>query len=395
MNYRPEMISTGKYAFELAEFLAARGHHVEVVTTAPHYPGWRSFSPYVSWKYYVERVNGVSIWRCPMYLHSAASGLVRAFIPFTFAISSFPILVWRAIRTRPDVMITVQPTLFAAPPVLLAALLGRSRTVMHVQDLEIDTAIAVGHVKGERRLFRAIFALERILMKRFDRVVTISRKMASLLGGKGVREGRIFVIRNWVDTDTIRPLDRPSQYREALGIAANAFVVQYSGQMGRKQALHLLSGAARLLVDDPRFVFVLAGDGPARAALEADAKTLRNMRLLGLQPTEQMGEFLGLADCHILPQEADVSDLVLPSKLGGMLASGKRILVTADRDTELFDFLGDAAVFTAPGDPQAIADALRQLIDAPDETKGEREELTRRLAKNHVLADFEQIIVSA
>ena len=47
-----------------------------------------------------------------------------------------------------------------------------------------------------------------------------------------------------------------------------------------------------------------------------------------------------------------------PSKLGGMLASGKRVLVTADPGTELAAFVGDCAILSPPGDPNALAAAI-------------------------------------
>jgi colanic acid biosynthesis glycosyl transferase WcaI len=394
MNYRPEMISTGKYAFELAEYLGAAGHDVEVVTTAPHYPGWRVQPPYSNWRYYSEDLNGVHLWRCPMHLNTAATGLIRIIIPLTFAISSTPVLLWRALMKRPDVMIMVQPTLFTAPSFLMAAFLGRSKRLMHVQDLEIDAAFAVGHLKRNSKLLRFAYRLETFLLRRFDKIVTISNQMCAALAAKGVDQSRLSLVRNWVDTGAIAPLARPSRYRSDLEIPNDKFVVQYSGQMGRKQALHLIMAAARLLIDDPRFVFVLAGDGPVRPLIEQDARTLPNVRLLPLQPTEAMSEFLGLADCHILPQETDVSELVLPSKLGGMLASGKRMLITADRDSELFAFLGDGAVFVPPGDPSAIADALRHMVATPDKTADERHRLAQTIDTKIVLAKFEQEITA-
>ena len=64
---------------------------------------------------------------------------------------------------------------------------------------------------------------------------------------------------------------------------------------------------------------------------------------------------MNMADLHVLPQERGAADLVLPSKLGGILASGKPVIVTADQGTELTDFLGNAAIITPPGDVGALA----------------------------------------
>jgi colanic acid biosynthesis glycosyl transferase WcaI len=394
MNYRPEMISTGKYAFELAEYLESQGHSVEVVTTAPHYPGWRAFAPYSNRRYYSELVCGVRVWRCPMALMSSASGLGRLMMPLSWAITSAPVLLWRAIRTRPDIMIMVQPTMFTGPFFLFAAFLAKSRKVMHVQDLEIDTAIAVGHLGASRVLVALAHAFERAILRRFDAIVTISNQMRQRLVSKGVDSRAIAVVRNWVDLEKIKPLDRPSLYRTQLHIAPDAFVVQYSGQWGRKQALHLLIETATQMEDDSRFVFIVAGDGPMRSELEAAERRLSNLKLLPLQPTEQMGEFLALGDCHILPQEKDVSELVLPSKLGGMLASGKRILVTADTDSELYSFLGNgSADFVPPGDAQAVVDALRHMAQLPDEKRNERGLRAKELDHQHLLPLFESIII--
>ncbi len=81
--------------------------------------------------------------------------------------------------------------------------------------------------------------------------------------------------------------------------------------------------AARLLKDRPDLYFVVAGDGPEKARLMRDYADLPNLRFLPLQPEERLCELLNLADLHVLPQSSGAADLVLPSKLGGMLASGK------------------------------------------------------------------------
>ena len=392
MNYRPEIISTGKYAFELCEYLSSVGHDVEVVTASPHYPGWKTFPGYSPWKFSSEYMNGVRVWRVPMYLNRTAAGLARFLMPLSWSMMATPVLLWRTLRKQPTIIISVQPTITNAPSVILASLFCRAKLIQHVQDLEIDTALAVGHVRASKNIIRFIYGVERWIMRRFDRVVTISSQMRLRLIAKGVSPDRVTIVRNWVDTSLVRPLDRPSAYREELGINPETFVVQYSGQMGRKQALHVIVQTAQRLVGDKRFVFVLAGDGPMRPELEEAAGILPNVRLLPLQPTERLGEFLNLADCHILPQEKGVSELVLPSKLGGMLASGKRILITADQDSELADFLGDSVVFTPPSDVDAIVDALTHMIATPDSSALQRKERTEALDASTLLPLFEHTL---
>ena len=129
---------------------------------------------------------------------------------------------------------------------------------------------------------------------------------------------------------------RPAPYRAELDLAPDAVVALYSGNMGNKQGLDILADVARLLQDEPHASsscwVAMARDGPD---LQARCAGLRNVRFLDLQPLERLNDWLGLADVHLLPQRADAADLVMPSKLTGMLASGRAVLATALPDTEL------------------------------------------------------------
>src|SRR5690606_8595237 len=68
------------------------------------------------------------------------------------------------------------------------------------------------------------------------------------------------------------------------------------------------------------------------------------------------------------PQRADAADLVMPSKLTGMLASGRAVLTTALAHTELNRVVQHEAacgLVVPPEDPAAMADALRALAHDP------------------------------
>jgi len=75
-------------------------------------------------------------------------------------------------------------------------------------------------------------------------------------------------------------------------------------------------------------IFVLCGDGAERENLMNQAHSLKNIKFMPLQPIEKFNELLNMANVHLLPQREDAASLVMPSKLGGMLASGCPILAT-------------------------------------------------------------------
>lgn len=192
--------------------------------------------------------------------------------------------------------------------------------------------------------------------------------MVDLAKAKGVAAKRVVHFPNWVHISGITPLTGLSTYRAELNLAPGAVVALYSGNMGNKQGLEILADVARSLQDEPSIQFVFGGNGSGRADLQARCAGLANVRFLDLQPLERLNDWLGLADVHLLPQRADAADLVMPSKLTGMLASGRAVLATAMPETELGRVVSqDAAcgLVVPPENAAAMAETLRALAADP------------------------------
>lgn len=388
MNFAPEIAGVGKYTGEIADYLGGQGANVTVVTTPPHYPGWSVREGYTN-SYSVEQNRGMKIFRVPLFLKENMGGIWRLIAPLSFAATSAPVVLWNILRHRPQFVICVEPTLFASPLAILAAKAVGARTVLHVQDLEVDAAFAVGHLKSLSFLKKAAYLFEKYTLKGFDRIITISDRMAARLAEKTGRPEQVAIVRNWVDLEHIYPLGRKSNYRHELGYADDDFVVLYSGNIGAKQGLDTLLDAADKLKQNQKIKFVIAGEGPAKRGLVQKYGKLANVSFLPFQPYEKFNEFMNLASLHALPQERGAADLVLPSKLGGMLASGAPVVVTADEGTELANFLGDSAIITPPGDSDALARAV-ELASKGDreEYKDRRADLSRMLSKQDGCISF-------
>lgn len=359
INYAPELTGIGKYSGELAEWLAARGHEVSVITAPPYYPQWKVQPGYRAWSFRKEILNGVSVYRTPLWVPSKPGGAKRLLHLASFALASLPSLLWRA-ASRPDIVLVVEPALFCAPAAWAIARLSGARAWLHIQDYEVDAAFELGILKGAA-LRRGVLAMERWLMRRFDRVSSISSRMVELAARKGVDAEKLTLLPNWIDIHAIAPSVDVGEYRRALGIPEHAIVALYSGNMGGKQGLETLADAAERLQDHPDIWFIFCGQGPQRALLQARCATLAQVRFLDLQPAQRLGELLGTADIHLLPQRAGAADLVMPSKLTGMLASGKPVICAAAPNTELASVVAHCGVLVPPEDGRALAQALIEL----------------------------------
>lgn len=365
LNYWPELIGIGKYTGEMARWLAERGHEVRVVTAYPYYPQWRVPEGYDGRRYRREQVDGVAVHHCPVWVPRRPGSWRRLVHLLSFAASSAPVAMWLGATWRPDIVFAVEPTLLAAPAALAAARLAGALSWIHVQDFEVEAAFAVGLMNGDRLRRRAV-GVEALVLRRFDRASTISPSMCERLRGKGIAEGKIKYLPNWAAAEEIHPLPEPSPMRQELGIAAAAIVALYAGNMSEKQGLDTLVEAAARLRHDPRIAFVFAGEGAARRRLEELAGGLANIRFLPLQPQERLNDLLNLADIHLLPQRRGVADLVMPSKLLGMMASGRPIVAGADPAAALGAVVAGCGVVVPPEDGRAMAEAVAALAGEPE-----------------------------
>lgn len=365
INYWPELTGIGKYTGEMAEWLAENGWNVRVITAPPYYPAWRINPNYSGWRYHSENRHGVSITRCPLWVPKQLNGVKRILHLLSFGLSSFPLILWQAWRWRPDILFTVEPPLFCAPAALVGAWLGNAQSWLHVQDFEVDAAFELGILRS-KRLRGWIVAVEKFLLMRFDRVSAISDRMVERLKQKKVVESRRVLFQNWVELDHIRPLRATSPLRAEWGMKDNEVVILYSGNLGEKQGLEIIIEAARKLQNQTEFVFLLCGDGAARLRFEQMAKGVANLQFKPLQAAARLNDLLNLADIHVLPQRADAADLVLPSKLTNMLASGRPVVATASAGTQVADLVRDCGIVVPPGDATVFADALSSLAKSRD-----------------------------
>jgi glycosyltransferase involved in cell wall biosynthesis len=145
-------------------------------------------------------------------------------------------------------------------------------------------------------------------------------------------------------------------------LGLTGFVVMYAGSLGELQGLDAAIEAMRWLRDltDVRLVFV--GTGVAEQRLRAAAAGMDNVSFLGQQPPERMAGLLALSQVQLVSlRDRPLFHATLPSTLQAALATGRPVVGAVPGDAARRVDRSGAGLAVPPGDPAALAGALRRL----------------------------------
>ncbi|MCI5122962.1 MAG: colanic acid biosynthesis glycosyltransferase WcaI [Candidatus Electrothrix sp. AR5] len=368
LNYSPELTGIGKYNTEMSEWLSHQGHEVRVVCAPPYYPEWKVGKAYNNWSYKKEKINGIIVYRSPLYIPSKVTFISRIVHLLSFSITSIIPLV-RLIGWSPDVIFTTMPSLLSLPNALIFSKFYRSTSWLHIQDLELDALFELSSSVPVAFLKPYLLAIERVILSKFDRVSTISHSIIQALHQKKARHEIYPYFPNWASiapSTTIIPYDLCA-YKELLGVSQDCTIILYSGNIGIKQGLEIVIDAAKALKSDPNVIFLIVGDGAYKRELMQSVQQygVKNIIFFPLRPANELPFLLSIANIHLIIQKKGVSNIALPSKMTNILAVGGFILLTAEKDTELAKLVSKypgIAALTDPGDPHKFISSLKILI---------------------------------
>ncbi len=348
--YRPGVEATAHLLTELCEELA-RDHDVTVITGR-----LRDYEDEPDY----EVCNGVEIVRVHSTSFDRAPLHRRALNYFTY--------LGRALRRglrarRPDVVLCMTDPPMVGDVALLVARRFRRPLVVISQDVFPEIAVELRRLTNPV-LVRALDILIRWYLRRATRVVAIGETMRMRLEAKGVPPSRLRVIPNWADTSAIVPQERDNAWAREHELV-DRFVVMHSGNVGHAQDLETLIRATPTLRDLDGLAVVVVGFGARHAYLESlrDELGADAVRFLPYQPRELLSLSLSSADVHYVGLARGLAGYVVPSRLYGILAAGRPVLVAADPASETAQLVRHVGcgIWVPPGDPAAVGAAIRDL----------------------------------
>ncbi len=365
-HFEPDLsAATGMLMTGLMRALHERGHRVDVVTSLPWYANHE-----------VEAEWRGRPWRSE---EGPLGSVVRVF-PFptektniparALGFFGFSAMVAASAHTlgRPDVVMGLSPPIFLGDAAWTIAKRHDVPFVFNVQDIFPDVAIELGAITNQR-LIDAMHRHERSVYARADSVTVLSEDQADNVRAKIAEPDRskVSIIRNFADVDSIRPLDRQTNERRRLGLD-DKLVVQYSGNVGMSQPFDLIMAAADRFAHRPDVHFVINGEGAARPLVDGWAAERANVTVTDFVGPGQVADVLGTADLHLIPLKAGLARSSTPSKLYGILASGRPSLASIDQGSEVWNTLAeaDAGCSVEPGDAEGFFATMASMLDDPE-----------------------------
>lgn len=219
------------------------------------------------------------------------------------------------------------------------------------------------HTTTSRRL-RLYRALDLFLLRLADRVITVSRDQRRMLLRRGIDRHRLVLIPTVVDAAAcVARAGEPAAARAALHVAEGARTVTLVGRLTRQKGVDTLLDAANLiLAQQPAVQFLIVGDGPDRASLQAmaDANHLDGtVRFLGYR--DDIPRILAASDVVVMPSRAEG----LPHLLLEAMAVGRPVVASCVGGIPDVVHDGETGLLVAPADAAEVADGVLRLLADP------------------------------
>lgn len=353
--YVPDVVATGQLLADVAAGLRAAGHDVHVVCSRGGYGGGAVADT-------VEH-DGVQVHRtwATQWGRRTAWGRLCDWATFWW---SAGIALFRLGPFDAVLALSTPPGILAVP-----VLLGRrrcGRVLFWCMDVWPDVLVAAGTSAAGRVLAGGLQRIFGAIERRATVVISLGAWMTRRLQSHGLTPARIVEVSNWVPGEVVAPGDGRSE-RQRLGIADDRFVVMYSGNMGVPHEFATVLGAAARLRAEPGVLFLFAGDGACRTWLTQQVKTagLDNVRFAGACAMTDLSAHLAAGDVHLVTMKPAMAGCVVPSKVYGVLASGRPCVYIGPADSEPAALLAQsgAGCCVAPGDVDGLVGVIRGCRD--------------------------------
>ena len=359
--YPPDYAASGQLIQELA--IQLQSYHIEpsVFTGQPAYAFSRASAPIdeVDRKVKIKRVRTTRFWSKRLR-GKTVNGII-----FCLRASLHLLKNWRQI----DLLLLTTAPPFLAIIGYISKRLFKIPYICLIYDLYPDVVTELQITRDSSLIIKLWRWVDRKVWRDARHIIVLSSTMKErLLHNYPNLSGKVSVIENWADPNSIEPLDKRKNWFAQKHKIDRKFTVLYSGNLGLCHDAQTILATIKLLHQDPvQFVFIGSGaqyDYCRRVTLNWD---LDNCLFLPFQPKEVLPFSLTACDLALVSIASGLEGVVVPSKLYGIMAAGVAIAAICEPHSylrPLLNGLGCGACFDN-NDAKSLAKFIRYLALNP------------------------------
>lgn len=394
-NYYPEDTAIGFYTTQFSKYLVSKGYTINIVTGFPYYPQWEIYSDFKDKETYLkDSLDNITIYRSKQFVPNHPSFLKRIKMIFSFVSGCFKNIKY---IKETNLVIVIVPFTFSIIPAYFLSKKTKSKLWIHIQDFEFDLAFETG-ILSKKNIFtflfkKSVLKLESILLNKATIISSISENMINQVVRR-TKNRPVYYFPNWISDKQmiVNSFDVHHYFNK------NKFSLLYSGNIGDKQNWFLLEQLCEIIPNNTNIEIIIVGNGGYLNSLKQKLEKYSFVKFKALVPLNELGNLLTSADMHFLFQKTDVVDSVMPSKILGMMASGKPCLITGNKNSEVAKIFrsNNVGVFSYDPIPEKIYNEILSIIK--DNNKGihfgqnAKEFIWKNYSEEEVLCNFENKI---
>lgn len=382
--YEPETIAYTHLERELIEGLIADGHEVQIICPTPT----RGINDEIRRKYKKIKSEKTHEGAVTVNRFSAPqegkNPIVRAFRYLWCNLRTYQIAIH---KKEVDVVFSnsTPPTQGALCGIVAKKLSKRKKQkvpfIYNLQDIFPDSLVNSKLCRQGSVLWKVGRRLEDFTYSHADKIILISQGFKRNVMAKGVIEEKIEIISNWIDLNSVHPVERKdNKLVTEFGLDQNKFMVVYAGNFGAAQGADIVIKVATELSEYQDIQFVIFGGGAYFEDAKQQAENLDNIFIHDLMPQDRVSEVYSLGDVALITCKSGTGKAGMPSKTWSIMACNTPIIASFDTDSDLADVIRDsgAGECVEPGS----VDALKNAIIGYNLQRNENKNLRRYVEAN-------------
>ncbi len=375
-HFYPEVAATGQLLLDLCEDLVKAGYQVKVITGNPT----ELFQKKINIPRR-ENYQGIEIVRLKNTTLSKYNMAGRVINYLTFHLSIFFHIIF---SKRPDLVLVLSNPPFISFHGLILKIFKKCKVIYNVQDLFPDLAVELGKLRNRLFIF-VLKTLSKYIIRKMDKVIVVGECMERKIKEEVLKDveredDHVVTIHNWADGEKLKVVGvvgagaEDNYLKKEWGLEGK-FVVLYSGNIGYLHEFDTIISAAEDIQNKgyKDIVFVFIGEGIKKEYIrkKAEERGLNNILFFPYQPREMLTHSLGAADVSLVTLEKGFEGMVVPSKIYGILASGRPVIAVVGGESEIVEIIreGKCGEVVKIGDYQDLEDSIIKYYNDRDKCR--------------------------